>query len=239
MDLVVTQHRIAIILARSGSKRLPQKNIIEFGEKPMIAWTIEAAINSNEFDKVLVSTDDEKIANIALNYKAEVPFLRKESFDDLSTSSEATYSAFLQAETYWGLEFSVIAQLMANCPLRTSQDIKEAIFEFDNSTAPAQLSCTSFGWMNPYWAVKLDDDGSSSYLFPNKNNLRSQDLPKLYCPTGAIWLAKRNDFLSHKSFYLPGHRFHPINWISALDIDDVGDLSMAKACLVLRNNEKE
>ncbi len=232
-------HRIAIILARSGSKRLPQKNILDFGEKPMIAWTIEAAINSNKFDKVLVSTDDEKIANIASNYKAEVPFLRTEAFDDLSTSSEATYSAFCQAETYWDLEFDVIAQLMANCPLRTAQDINEAISEFDISKAPAQLSCTSFGWMNPYWALKLNENGLPTQLFPGKNNYRSQNLPKLYCPTGAIWLAKRNDFLSYKSFYMPGHRFKPIDWISALDVDDESDLLMAKACLVLRNNEKE
>ena len=231
--------RIAIILARSGSKRLPQKNILEFGEKPMIAWTIEAAIKSKKFDKVLVSTDDEKIANIASNYNAEVPFLRTEAFDDLSTSSDATYSAFLQAETHWGLEFNIIAQLMANCPLRTAQDINDSISEFDKSNASAQLSCTSFGWMNPFWAFKLNERGIPSKLFPDKNNLRSQDLPDLYCPTGAIWLAKRNDFLSYKSFYMPGHRYKPIDWTSALDIDDESDLLMAKACLLLRNNKKE
>ena len=231
--------RIAIILARGGSKRLPHKNILEFGGKPLIAWSIEAAINSRQFDKVLVSTDDKKIKDIALSYNAEVPFLRLEASDDLSTSSMATYVALSQAEKYWKKRFETVVQLMANCPFRTAEDIKSSILAFDNSNIPSQLSCFSFGWMNPWWAFKIDKLGNPKAIFPDPKQKRSQDLPKLYCPSGALWIANRNAFLTHKNFYMPGHRFHQLDWISAMDIDDEDDFLMAKACLELKNSQKK
>ena len=230
---------IGIIPAKSISKRIANKNFITFNGKPMIAWSIEAAIKSKMFEKVLVSTDDNKIADISREYSAEVPFLRTEAFDDFSSSSAATYAALCQAEKYWNEKYETVAQLMANCPLRTEDDIRKSILAFDDSEAPAQLSCTSFGWMNPLWAVKLDEHGIPTQLFPDENKLRSQDLPDLYCPTGALWLAKRNDFIISKNFYLSGHRFYPMDWISALDIDDEDDLLMAKACLAIRNFKKK
>ncbi len=234
----MVKKRIAIILARGGSKRLPQKNILEFGGKPLIAWSIEAAINSGQFDKVLVSTDDKKIKEISLSYNAEVPFLRLEASDDFSTSSMATYVALTQAEKYWKERYQTVAQLMANCPLRTADDIKRSILAFDNNNIPSQLSCFSFGWMNPWWAFKLDESGSPKPIFSEPNQKRSQDLPKLYCPSGALWIAKRDAFLNHKNFYMPGHRFHKLDWISAIDIDDENDFLMAKACLELKNSKK-
>ena len=235
----MVKKRIAIILARGGSKRLLQKNILEFGGKPLSAWSIEAAINSKQFDKVLVSTDDKKIKDIALSYNAEVPFLRLEASDDFATSSMATYAALSQAEKYWGERYETVAQLMANCPLRTVNDIKSSILAFDNSNIPSQLSCFSFGWMNPWWAFKLDKLGNPSPIFPDPNQNRSQDLPKLYCPSGALWIANRDAFLIHKNFYMPGHRFHQLDWISAMDIDNEADFLMAKACLELNNLKKK
>ena len=116
---------IAIIPARGGSKRVPKKNILEFFGKPMIAWTIEAAIKSNTFTKVLVSTDCEEIAKISKNYGAEVPFLRKSYADDISPISLATHDALIQAEDFWSLKFDTVTQLMPNCPLRNDKDIVE------------------------------------------------------------------------------------------------------------------
>jgi CMP-N-acetylneuraminic acid synthetase len=238
MDCVVT-NRIAIILARGGSKRLPRKNIIDFGGKPLLVWSVAAALESQKFDKVVVSTDDEEIAKVALHWGAEAPFLRQEAADDFSSSSEATCAALLQAEEYWQSKFDVVAQLMANCPLKTAQDIRNSILAFDNNTAPSQISCFRFGWMNPWWAVKLQHDGMPQPLFPEALNTRSQDLPDLYCPTGALWIAKRDDLISSRNFYMEGHRFEPMHWLSAVDIDDEDDLLMAKVCLGLRNSHKE
>ena len=231
------QHRIAIILARGGSKRLPRKNILDFHGKPLIAWSIEAALQSDQYDRVLVSTDDPEIAKIARSFGAAVPFLRDCAADDITPSSEATLAALRQAEQHWGTQFDVVSQLMANCPLRDAEDIKASVQNFINQKAESQICSFRFGWMNPWWAVKLDDQGTPDYLFPEARVARSQDLPPLYCPSGAIWVARVPALKSAKTFYSPNHIFHPLSWISAMDIDDAEDLEMAKACFLIKKNQ--
>ena len=230
----MTKKNIAIILARGGSKRLPKKNILDFGGKPMIAWTIDAALNSETFDKVLVSTDDKEIAKISLKYGAEVPFLRDDNSDDHSPSSLATYTALNQAEKYWNVKFDIVTQLMANCPLRTANDIKDSINFFYENKFPAQLSCFKFGWMNPWWAFKYNDTNKIEHMFPEIKNKRSQDLPNLYCPSGAIWLANRDLFYANKNFYIPGYNYKMLDWTSSVDIDNNDDYIMAKFLLDFR-----
>ena len=114
---------IAVIPARGGSKRIPFKNIIEFMGKPMIAWTIKAATESRIFDRVILSTDSQKIAKVGRNYGLDVPFLRKEKNDDFSPVSEATIAAIKQAEEYYNESYDIVIQLMANAPLRDYNDI--------------------------------------------------------------------------------------------------------------------
>ncbi len=220
---------IAIIPARGGSKRIPDKNIIEFKGKPMIAWTIEAARESRVFDRILVSTDDVNIANVALQYGADVPFLRTEYADDYSPVSKATTAALVQAINYWEENYELVVQLMANCPLRSAVDINAAMEAFLKKGREFQISCFKYGWMNPWWAVKLGVEGQPEQLFPEAVDKRSQDLPALYCPSGAIWVAKVEKLLEHKNYYGPGHTFEPLSWVSAVDIDDYDDLSFAKS----------
>lgn len=227
---------IAIILARGGSKRLPGKNILPFHGKPMLAWSVEAALQSGQFERVLVSTDSEQIAQIAIQHGAEVPFLRHSAADDLSSSSEATRIALQQAQEHWGCDFDVVAQLMANCPLRSATDIRDAMNAFVSSQALAQISCFKFGWMNPWWAFTMDQNGHSKPQFPEALKQRSQDLPPLYCPTGALWITKVSSLFEHGTFYAPGHVFHAMDWVSALDIDDEEDLRMALAAHSLKRD---
>ncbi len=227
---------IAIILARGGSKRLPRKNILEFHGKPMIAWTIEAALQSTQYDQVIVSTDDPEIAEIARSFGAAVPFLRDTAADDLSPSSEATLATLRQAEQHWGEQFDAVSQLMANCPLRDADDITAAVQNFVTYDAESQICSFRFGWMNPWWAARLEGENKPDYLFPEARIARSQDLPPLYCPSGAIWVARAPVFKSAKSFYSPNHIFHPLSWMSAMDIDDAEDLEMAKACFLIKKN---
>ena len=222
-------NHIAIIPARGGSKRIPKKNIIEFGGKPMIAWTIEAAINSNIFSKVLVSTDSEEIAEISQEYGAEVPFLRNGSSDDISPVSTATYDALIQAEEYWDMKFDTVTQLMANCPLRTAEDTISFHNEFSMRGVDFLLSCFKFGWMNPWWAFKLDKQNKHSFLFEYATNQRSQDLDDLFCPTGSIWIARAGALKRSRSFYGENQQFGEIHWISAVDIDDENDMHFAKS----------
>lgn len=228
------RRRIAIIPARGGSKRIPRKNVVDFGGRPMIAWTIDAALASGLFDRVLVSTDDEEIAAVSRTAGAQVPFLRPGAADDRSHASEATLLALGQASAHWHESYEIVVQLMPNCPLRDADDIRRAVEAFERRGSAFQISCFRFGWMNPWWAVTLGQDGVPERLFPEAMEARSQDLPSLYCPTGAIWIARVEPFLAARTFYGPDHRFWPLDWTAAVDIDDHDDLLMAKAVLTVR-----
>lgn len=221
--------KLCVILARGGSKRIPRKNLVDFNGRPLLAWTVEAAVRSACFDRVLVSTDDPEIAAVGRSFGGDVPFLRESAADDQSPSSAATLVALDQAESHWRCRFSTVSQLMANCPLRSADDIRRATEAFEASGSPSQLSCFRFGWMNPWWAVQLGGDFKPTPVFPDALGRRSQDLPPLFCPTGAIWIARTSSLREHRSFYLPGHTFFPMDWIAAIDIDDEEDLRMARS----------
>ena len=217
---------IAVIPARMGSKRIPKKNIIDFLGKPMIQWTIEQALQSDCFDKVFVSTDSEEIANIAKLNGAKVPVLRSYAVDDFSPVSEATLSAVNQLESLWG-KFDIVVQLMANCPLRKASQIKNSIDSFFSNDFNSQISFFKYGFMNPWWAHQIKNNRPKP-IFQKFIKQRSQDLPDLYCPTGAIWISKVSSLHKHKTFYAPKYGIFKMDWISAIDIDDYDDLEMAK-----------
>lgn len=229
--------RLAIIPARGGSKRIHQKNIIDFLGRPMITWTIKAALDSECFDQVLVSTDCSEISNVSIDSGASVPFLREENMDDFAPVSQASISALKQAENHWQCRFDQVVQLMPNCPLRQAEDIKKAVDHFEEQSSDYQISCFRFGWMNPWWAMQLGQYGTPLPLFEEKTKQRSQDLPPLYCPTGAIWIAGRDKLIDAGSFYGPDHRFFPMDWKSAVDIDDAEDLEMARHIASMRHGE--
>lgn len=228
---------VCVIPARGGSKRIPRKNIISFHGKPMIAWTIEAAINSKIFDKVIVSTDDEEIASISIKYGAEVPFLREAKNDDFSPISEATIHTLNQFKEKLNQEWDTVVQLMANCPLRTTQDISSAIENFVKNDLKFQISAFKYGWMNPWWAYKIRTDGSPEPVFPGAISTRSQDLPKLFCPTGAIWIANIDALKKSSSFYGQDFKLFEMDWVSAIDIDDMDDFMLAEASFELRRKK--
>lgn len=236
---MVKQKMVAIIPARGGSKRIPYKNIMEFMGKPLIAWTIEAAQQSGLFSRIFVSTDDPKIADVAQQCGVEVPFLREENADDISTVSQATVSAVNQLKSKLNESYDVVVQLMPNCPMRTSDDIQQSYENFKTAKAVFQISCFKFGWMNPWWAVKLASNQQPQPIFPEALKTRSQDLPPLYCPTGAIWIAKTEALLKSQTFYGDGHIFYPVDWTSAVDIDEPEDVEFAKAIFQMKFKNKE
>ncbi len=224
---------VAIIPARGGSKRVPKKNIIDFNGKPMIAWTIEAAIKSNLFDRVIVSTDSEEIAEVSKKWGAEVPFLRDKYADDQSPVSEGTLATIRQLEKV-GDYYDIVVQLLAVCPLRDQKDIIQAFDFFTLKKAPFVISCYKYVWMNPWWAVTLDKTNKPEWVFKDIMK-RSQDLPELFSPTGAIWIADIKNLKSENSFYGRGHIFWKMDWKNAIDIDNYEDIELAKALLKIRN----
>jgi len=233
---MVEKKILAIIPARGGSKRIPKKNIIDFQGKPMIAWTIEAALESEVFNKVIVSTDDELISNVSKQYGASVPFLRKKNVDDHSTVSDVIVNVLEELEE----NYDHVVMLMANCPLRNSEDIKNAVRCFNlNNNSKFQLSSFKFGWMNPWWAHTIEEKGIGKPLLPkNDSTIRSQDLKDLYCITGAIWVASVSEILKSRTFYGEDYTLNPIDWKNAIDIDDYEDLEMANIIFQLQDEKK-
>ena len=228
---------IAIIPARGGSKRLPGKNVLPFNGLPMIAHSIKVAQESGLFKRIIVSTDSQEIADTAKEFGAEVPFFRESLADDMTPVSEATLLALQQAEKYFNESYDHVVQLMANCPLKTARNIQDIFASHLENKNSFTLSVFKFGWMNPWWALKVNQDGSGEKLFQN-TFVRSQDLPDLYCPTGAIWCAQCQALKRDKSFYGIGHKFFEIPWQNAVDIDDKDDFDFAE-CVANFLSKKE
>ena len=214
---------IAIIPARGGSKRIPHKNIIDFCGKPMIGWTIEAAINSGVCDKIYVSTDNEQIADACRKYPIEI-LIRSGYSDDQTTVQQATIRTLKQLSISDG----TVIQLMACCPLRTSMDIKLAYLNYLQIKSKFQLSACQYDFTNPWWALKLVNKKPRP-LFPKEIKMRSQDLKELYCPVGAIWIANIKALFKADTFYAKGYDLYPIEFTRAIDIDTFKDLKLARA----------
>jgi pseudaminic acid cytidylyltransferase len=225
---------IAIIPARGGSKRIPHKNIRLFEGKPIIGHTIGAALESGLFQQVMVSTDDEEIAEIARQYGADVPFLRDARLaDDFTPVSAATADALGKLDPT-GDRFETIAQLMPNCPLRSSTDVIDSYRQFEKSSTESQISVVRYGWQNPWWAMKENEQRELEPLFKEKMSARSQDLPDLFCPTGAIWWTRTEVLRRTKTFHVERRSGWEIPWQRGIDIDTLDDWKMAEVLFKLQ-----
>jgi pseudaminic acid cytidylyltransferase len=219
---------IAIIPARGGSKRIPNKNIRPLCGKPIIAHTIAAACESELFDRVVVSTDSPEIAEIARRYGAEVPFMRDQSLaDDFSPVSLVTADALCRLDAT-GDTFHSVAQLMPNCPLRNADDVNDSYRQFASSGAESQISVVRYGWQNPWWAMRRNERLELEPLFREQIAMRSQDQPELFCPTGAIWWAKAEILRQTRTFYSQNRTGWEIPWQRGIDIDTFEDWAMAE-----------
>lgn len=234
MDSLVIDESLAVIPARGGSQRIPGKNLVSFHGRPMLAWTVEAARHAGVFDRIVVSTDSEEIARVGESCGAEVPFLRRSAVDPVSPVSEATAVALEQAKEHYRCHFGTVTQLMPNCPLRGAAEILRARDEFRSDDRAFQISCVEFGWTNPWWANRIGEYGKAYPVFPEVKTRRSQDLPRLYAPTGAVWMAKAASLLRTRSFYGEGYRLVPVSRVAGVDIDDKEDLRMAAALFALK-----
>jgi N-acylneuraminate cytidylyltransferase len=216
---------ICVIPARGGSKRIPHKNIIDFYGKPLIGWTIEAALKADIFNAIYVSTEDDEIIKMCSIYPIEI-IKRRACYDDHSTVQQATIETLKQIEEERGEVYGTVVQLMANCPLRDWADITDAWDNYWQCKAKFQLSCCDYGFTNPWWAMETPEHPRP--LFPKALKMRSQDLQKVYCPSGAIWIADVAELMKHQTFYAPGYILFPLDRNNALDIDDYNDLELAK-----------
>ncbi|MGH1600844.1 pseudaminic acid cytidylyltransferase [Campylobacter majalis] len=215
---------LCIIPARGGSKRIPKKNIKDFCGLPLIAYSIQTAIKSGVFDKVIVSTDDEKIAEVAQKFGAIVPFVREATLsDDYATSSDVVRDAILKC----GNNFSQICCLYATAPLLTSDILREAALKFQNEKCEFLFSATEFGFPIQR-AIRLDINGSVSMFYPEFELTRSQDLEKSYHDAGQFYFGTKSAWLSKKPIFAPHSRAFILPRNLVCDIDTIEDFEFAK-----------
>ncbi|MEZ9312026.1 pseudaminic acid cytidylyltransferase [Vibrio sp. 10N.286.49.F3] len=214
--------KIAIIPARGGSKRIPRKNIKDFHGKPMIAYSIEAALTSGCFDKVIVSTDDAEIAEVARAYGADTPFLRPVNIsDDYATTMDVMEHA-IQWCFKEGWELEAVCCLYATAPFVRASDLQKGHDLLNNSDAEYVFSATSFPFPIQR-AIKLDNSGSVSMFSPENELVRSQDLEEAYHDAGQFYWGKSAAFLNKLSVFSPRSKVVLLPRIRVQDIDTLED----------------
>lgn len=237
MNLKRRDSCLAVIPARSGSKRISRKNLRSLSGKPIIAYTIEATIQSDLFECVVVSTDSQEIADVAQQFGAEVPFLRDAKLsDDYTPVSDVTVDVSKRIDP-GGDKFNFVAQLMPNCPLRTAHDIVDSYRQFVRTGAMSQISVMRYGWQNPWWAMRRNDNYELEPVFKDYITARSQDLPELFCPTGAVWWAQADALRREGTYHVPNRTGWEISWERGIDIDTEDDWRLAEALLKLSGSE--
>lgn len=229
-----TKKIVAIIPARGGSKRVPRKNVRDFCGLPIISYTIQAAINCGLFSRIIVSTEDLEIAEISKKNGAEIPFIRDSCIaDDYTPISIVTLDVLNRIEPE-SKKIDFVAQLMPNCPLRTSADIIASYHQFIKDKSISQISIAKYGWQNPWWAIKKDESGYLTPLFPEQLKNRSQDLPEIFCPTGAIWWIQADVLRQYKTFHCDNKTGWEISWDHGIDVDTEDDWLLAELLMKKR-----
>lgn len=226
---------LAVIPARGGSKGVPHKNIRDLDGKPLIAYTIEAAIKSKVFDKIVVSTDSSEIAEIAQRYGAEVPFIRPK---DLSGDFSSSDDVVLHAIDYFkrkGKEFEYVCKLQPTSPLRNETHIMEAYQLLKDSNSNFVVSVCECEH-SPLWTGTLDEKKSlNRFINEYVKGACRQKLPKYYRLNGAIYMGKTEAFEDNKSFFGKNGTAFIMNQEESIDIDNYFDFEIAKL-LIKRNS---
>ena len=194
--------KLAIIPARGGSKRIPGKNIKLFSGKPMIAWSLQAAQTAGVFDRVVVSTDDTEIAQVAKDFGAEVPFIRPAKLSDDHADTRSVVEHAIKWHQAEGLCPKQICCVYATASFLQNADIKLGAKILEESGASFAFSVTSFAFPIQR-AIKLLPDGRMEMFDPTKFEIRSQDLTEAYHDAGQFYWGTQEAWLSGKPIFGP------------------------------------
>lgn len=227
--------RIAIIPARGGSKGVPKKNVKKMNGIPLLAYTIIAAKKSGQFDKIVVSTDSEEIAEVAKKYGAEVPFLRPEELSNDVASSDAVVKHALFFYKEMGVDFDVVCKLQPTSPLRNESHIKDAFDLFESRSADFVVSFCECEH-SPLWSGVLGKNNSiDDFMSDIDKGACRQELPNYYRLNGAIYIAKTDSFLRNGSFIGKNGFAYVMSQEDSVDIDSELDFEFAEMLLVKRD----
>lgn len=225
---------IAIITARGGSKRIPKKNIKEFCGKPIIAYSIEAALNSGVFDEVMVSTDSMEIAEIARKYGAKVPFMRSESTsNDFATTSDVLIEVI---ENYQrsGINYNKASCIYPTAPFIKADKLKFAMEKLKDDVDTV-IPVVQFSY--PPQRGFVVNDGLLQMREPENLSKRSQDLEKIYHDCGQFYCFNVNSFMKTKNLFLGRTKYVEVSELEVQDIDNVTDWKLAELKFKLMTGE--
>ena len=222
---------IGIIPARGDSKGILHKNIKLLAGKPLIAYTIEAALKSKFLDRVIVSTDSKKIAKIAKEYGTEVPFLRPERLaKDATPIISVLKHAVRWLEKKENYSTDIVVTLQPTSPLRQTTDINRAVKKIIETGADSVVSvCQAKD--NPYWMMMVRKDRIFPFMDSNKHYSRRQALPRLYMLNGAVYVTRIETLTKESKILSNNSRAIIMEQKNSLDIDDEMDFKLAELIL--------
>jgi len=219
--------RIAIIPARGGSKRIPRKNIRPFLGKPIIAYSIEAALKSGLFNDVIVSTDDLEIAEIAKSLGAKVPFIRSQAnSDDFSSLYDVVFEVVTKLEEE-GKIFNELCCVLPTAPFLTSEILQKSAELLENEMVDSVISVQKYNYPIQR-GLKNSNRGFLELMFPEFLTRRSQDLEDVYHDAGQFYWAKINSFLQDNKVACGNKLPYVLDSMQAHDIDELEDWIIAE-----------
>lgn len=217
---------LAVITARGGSKGVPGKNILPVGGKPLLAWTIDAALASRAIDRVILSSDDAAIIDAAQRHGCDVPFVREAALaTDTASSVDVVLDALARVCGH-----DIVVLLQPTSPLRTAEDIDATLARLVASGAPACVTVRE-AEDHPYWTFAQDAAGRLRRYAEPAGGVpsRRQDLPPAWCLNGAVYAARIDWFLRERTFLAPTTVAQPMPVSRSLDIDTPEDLQRLRA----------
>ena len=220
------KEKIAIITARGGSKRIPKKNIRDFCGKPIIAYAIQAAIESGIYDTIMVSTDSHEIAEIAKRYGADVPFLRsKKTSDDYAITADVLREV-LENYQKMGEEYKYMTCIYPTAPFVTAEKLKKAVEMLKSQKTSMVMPVTAFSY--PPLRGYIMKEGLLTMKWPEYYKFRSQDLETLYHDAGQFYSYRVEEFLKLKGIITDGIEPIVVDEMEVQDIDNETDWKLAE-----------
>lgn len=221
---------LGLIPAKRGSTRLPEKNIRPLAGKPLLGWAVEAARASGMIDRLVVSTEDELVANVARECGAEVPFMRPPELARDPAGVVQVGLHALQAMRALGAEFRTLVILLPTCPFRTAEDIRAACELFRLRQGKFLMSVSPYPHP-PFAAMSLGGDGCLQPFFPDYLGKKAQELPVAWRANGAVHVLDVPSFEAAKSYYAQPLLGYPMPRVRSVDIDNEADWREAEQLL--------
>lgn len=237
MEGVTHMANVAVITARGGSKRIPRKNVKNFLGRPIIEYSIEAALQSGVFDEVMVSTDDAEIAEIARKAGAKVPFLRSEKTADDHTTTYEVLDEVLQCYQEAGKQFDYMCCIYPTAPFITKERLQEAMKVLEEKKADTVYPVVRFSFP-PQRAVVKNKEGYMEFNKPEYALTRSQDLEPWYHDAGQFYCVNIKEFWKQKKLIMKKTFGIELDEMEVQDIDNQEDWEVAEVKYAMRHPEQ-